>query len=903
MINNSYLLGLYGGANAAFTPGAPTTGSPPPRKLQPTPPWDANAAVSEPSSLVRAALAGRRLINEAAGRLDVAGGSTDYRKLFALYQGLGTLSALADRAGQRGVPASEMTLLGRRFASGLSEVSGYLQSAGFEDVRMVQGVSTTKAQTTAAVVRDSATLITRPVHEGSLASSVAGFEGDVVFGITIHALGVDKIVSIDLAEMGSQTRTLDNVIVHINGKLADAGVTTRMGREQVNTGPRTTTVGGKTVTLPARPDQWALAVRGASFEKVTFTAPQSSDAVYVVQAAGGAGGHELLKFQTDSGDAPEVPTAVGQNNWVEGRASQTTLPEGVETVRASATAADGSLWLVADVEAGPGDQPVKGERDVALMKYDSSGRLVATRMLGAASEASGYAISIAADGRVAVAGSVTGALEPGKTVADPTQADSFVTVFDATGEELWTQRRGAKAADEATAVSFGADGKVYVAGRSKSAMPGTTAIGGWDSYVQGFTATQVHSLAPLTGVAVSASQFGTAGDDGVSAMTIEGSSMYTAGVESGRVVVRHFTLDAAGTPALAGVRDLGFASGDITGIAVADGRVVLTGATRNPALDVGTVNTAHSGGTDAYVAVLSTDLAANASDRLTYYGGSGDDSASDAVVHQGKVWITGVSNRPADAEEEDPRRGYLARLDPLTGAVEWTRTWPGENLQAAPLSLAVAAGGASVLDRLGLPEGLVSQGDSKILTTVTSLNPGDRFYVSPADGGRTRAVTIDAADTLQSLARKIEQASLGQLKVSIITDGAKVGDEEGVAAGQLQRLSITPRVGRPGAILTAGETGRNALTGLGLSPGFIGPKGDDDDVATFAMNLPQTLNLNGADAIKSTSEQLKAAMRVIRDAYRSLAPESSKPVITGEAPAYLTAQLANYQAALARLTG
>ena len=70
------------------------------------------------------------------------------------------------------------------------------------------------------------------------------------------------------------------------------------------------------------------------------------------------------------------------------------LPAGVQTVRASAVAADGSLWMVADVEPAPGEQPIKGERDVALMKYDPSGRLVATRMLGAADEASGYAIAI-----------------------------------------------------------------------------------------------------------------------------------------------------------------------------------------------------------------------------------------------------------------------------------------------------------------------------------------------------------------------------------------------------------------------------------------------------------------------------------------------------------------------------
>ena len=125
----------------------------------------------------------------------------------------------------------------------------------------------------------------------------------------------------------------------------------------------------------------------------------------------------------------------------------------------------------------------------------------------------------------------------------------------------------------------------------------------------------------------------------------------------------------------------------------------------------------------------------------------------------------------------------------------------------------------------------------------------------------------------------------------------------GTTGGLLQRLSITTKDGRMGAILTSGEPGRDALAGLGLSPGIVAPKSGTGDIKTFAIALPQTLSLSGADKIKSTIEALNAAMSVIRSAYRGLAPTSTAPVITGEAPAYLTAQIANYQAALARLGG
>lgn len=901
VINNSHLLGLYGAQPDTVSAFGGARSTPVPRRTQPTAPWAIDVKAVEPDALVRTALSERRLINEGAARLDLAGASTDYRKLFALYQGLNSLNALAGRAGERGVGSSEVALIQKRFEAGLSEVGDYLRTASFDGIRMVQGTSSTTAKTTAAVARDVTRIVTRPVHDGALSSSVAAFEGEVAFDITIGTVGGDRRVAINLVDMGAAARTLDDVVAHINGKLAQAGVVTRFGREKVNGEPRTIQLGARTVTLPPRPDQWALVLQGTSDETVQFTAPRTSDAVYVVQAAGAAGGSELLKFQSDGGGAPEPLQPLEQTGWVPGRASQTALPKGVETVRASAVAADGSLWMVADIEPAPGQQPVKGERDMALMKFDSSGRLVATRMLGASDRASGYAIAIAGDGRVAVAGSVIGALEPGAKVADASLADSFVTVFNGAGDELWTQRRGARAADEATAVAFGTDGTVYVAGRSKSAMPGASGIGGWDGYLQGFTAIQAHSLAPFTGLALSINQFGTAGDDSVKAMTIAGSSIYTVGVESGRAVARQFTTGSGG-PTLSAVRDLGAASGDVTGIAVSDGRVIVTGTTRNPALDIATVNRPHSGGADAWVAVLEANLSVSVADRLTYVGGLNDDSAADAKVHAGKVWLTGLADRPPGARANDPRQGHLTRLDPLTGAIEWTRTWPGADQQASPMSLAVASGGASVLDRLGLPQGLVSMGDSRILTDVTALRPGDRFYVAPTNGGRGRAVTIDATDTLQTLAGKIERASFGQLRVTVISDSPEPGDGGGLP-GRLQRLSITPREGRQGAILSGGETGRDALAALGLSPGIVAPKADKDEVKTFALALPSSLSLAGSEKITATVEALRIAMKAVRDAYRALAPGSSRPEVTGQAPAYLKAQLANYQAALARLGG
>ena len=132
MINNSYLLGLFGSASANTL--SPDTSAALNRaaKKQPTPPWSSTVQAPKQDVLVRSALGGRRFINEDAAKLDLASASPDYRKLFALYQGLDTLNALTNRAAAKGVGALELTQLSKRFGAGLAEVGSWVSAADFE---------------------------------------------------------------------------------------------------------------------------------------------------------------------------------------------------------------------------------------------------------------------------------------------------------------------------------------------------------------------------------------------------------------------------------------------------------------------------------------------------------------------------------------------------------------------------------------------------------------------------------------------------------------------------------------------------------------------------------------------------------------------------------------------------
>jgi len=907
-INNSYLLGLYGvDAGSIFPSG--TGASSVSSKSQPTAPWSGSVADKQPtqSELLRKAMSGgTRFIDERANKLDLkTKNSSEYKTLFSLHTGLQLLESLALRSMEKGVSKTEAAQLQKRFEAGLKEVSNYLATAGadVDTVQLVNGVSSTRSQTSTLVPRDNHVYQTGALHKGSLSEPVEAFQGEVQFNVTIRTFNGTQSIAIDLNEMGSTPRTMDAVIQHINTQMQDAGVTTRFSRQDIPGEPRTMTVGDRTITLPASGDSWGLRVTGSSLETVGFQAVTTSPSVSVIQGNGVNGGTQALKFDPASSGA----AGIGESHWVDGRTNQSTLPDGISAVRASAATSDGGMWIVADMKADVGGHSVRGQSDVVLMKLDSAGQVVISRGLGAASNAAGYAISVSDDGRVAVAGSVTGGLIPGQSVANAGLSDSFVSVFDANGVEQWTHSRGAKAADEATAVSFGADGNIYVSGRAQSAMPGTTATGGWDSYVQAFGETQSHATAPITPVSLGTTQFGTVGDDSVQAMTVDGDNLYTAGIENGSFVVRQFRIGQDGAPELLATRNLGAShSGEIAGIAVSSGRLVVSGATRNAGLNIDTVNRAHAGGTDVFVASLSMDLQASGTDRLTYYGTEGDDTAADVKVVDGEVWVTGTWDRERTAKDTDPSIAYLARIDATTGAVDWNRTWTGDKQQASPMALTVNTNGSSVLDKLGLPSGELVQDVSQKLVDSTGLRVGDRFYVTNPNTNRKTAVTIDARDTLQSLATKIETASGRNLKVTVSTNRGDAPATEGdsrVLQGGSQYLSITNADGRQGALISPGETGRDALAGLGLSAGYVG-KGDDKR-KTIGLELPPSLNLFDADSSIQARDFVQSALRSVREAYRAMSPTmlnaSNKPV--GAPSAYMQSQIANYQAALARLSG
>ena len=282
-INQQLLSGMFGSV------GGSSGGLPLPRtKYAPTAPWTQPQTPKELSDALKSVVAGRkRFIDEGAAQLDLKGASDDYRKLFALYQGLATLMSVAEEAGKKNVQASDRSRLEQAFVRGMSEISQYVDKAQLEKIRLIQGEASATTKTTAPILKTKTEYQTPPLVKGSTSQLADAFQGNVQFNIQVkRANNTTHNVAIDLANMGAQPRSLANVVNYINQQLQASGVDSRIATHRIPGGDKTTQVNGKTVKIGTEPDQWAMKVVVAGGEKVGFSAPATAGAVYVSQHAG-----------------------------------------------------------------------------------------------------------------------------------------------------------------------------------------------------------------------------------------------------------------------------------------------------------------------------------------------------------------------------------------------------------------------------------------------------------------------------------------------------------------------------------------------------------------------------------------------------------------------------------------
>lgn len=836
----------------------------------------------------------------------------DEKALFALYLALNDLKTIADYAAEASTPTAILARLSTQFRSGLAQVQDFVRDAELEKLTLIYGEKKSNVTSDISLGKNNPDFVGATLAVNSRDQVIPGLVGNEVFTLNLDKITANDDFIIDLSQM-TEPLTLRNVINFINIKInakteVDANGDTvgkyksRLVIEEVSTGKfaiKFDAGAGEKITLSAQVTEPALYITGthkdagfgetetATLTKLRDLSTTAPITEFITQIAGTDQGSILPPLTDDDGKVIETDAEVFETS-------------------ATATAVDsqGNVYVVGTTQGDFGNQINAAEsQDVYLSKFDATGNLLFTRLLGASDSAEAFDLVIDSNDNVYIAGQVNNELVTSDTLSG---FDSFVTKFDSSGFELFTYQQDTTATDQANSLAIDANGDVIVVGSISGQLNNSTTFGGGSDIF-------VTKLSGTDGTVIASTQIGGAGTELGEAVAIAGDgNILIASKEDGRVIIRK--LDANDLTIELASYDLGdLGGGSVTDIVVdASGNIFVAGSTSNSALSGGTVTNAHSGGTDGFVTKL-TDGGTSISAVFTHFlGSSGTDTIDGLTVQNGAVYVAGKTNGTLPGGTlTGSTDGFVAKIDATTGTADFIRQFGGVLGDNGSGAIAFSASGSSVLSKLGLAAGLYDNSQTRDLETQTSVREGDHFFIS-VNGGPAQKITINAGDDFATLAKRIQRVSFRFIKVESITGTngpelkieSKDGSSIEVIAGKGSRDALVKLGMKPSKILSA-ETlfniGDDADDTLGTNPDNLG--------GIFALKLLTAFSLRSKVEAKFVSAQITNALETIKRAFRSLTFDPIKAQIlkdsklkSGHVPPHLLAQLANYQDGLARLS-
>ncbi|MGF7155031.1 hypothetical protein [Novosphingobium gossypii] len=858
-----------------------------------TAPW---TGVTEDDGATSAQVAA---IKRLASIIDPKGDSSledlpDVQTAFTAYKALENLRILAQAGTSKTLSDSARTSLQASFAKGLADLQTYLGQADTDLLDIGFGTVTSTARTVGVTSRYATGSVAGTGVSKTRAAPIAGLAGNEVFQVTLTRGSSSEVVNVDLAQT-TQPPTLDSVAAAINAAIGAKTATDAAGNPVLDASGKPTSQWKSNFTVEKTDGKWGLVFNPAGIEKVSLdqvdagdalmvasgetttisgTAAPTSANIYRIEDLAGSLSWERLGRINPLDTAATARAKAEAKPAVEGGTTPDyTVPADTAT-GAIVTDADGYSYIVGTSAGDLGSQIGDGKDDLFLTKVDSEGKVVWQRGLGAAGSASGAAVTIAPNGEIVVAGTVSGAFNG----SDDSQTDLLVSRFNAKGEELSSTAIRQVGNETASAVAVGKDGSIYVAGRAST--------GAGDAVIVRLDA---------AGRMQERRTIDSGGSDSISALAIDGDGNLLALTnEKGTATLRRI-----GAGAL--TQDLGsIALGTASARAIAvsqTGQIAVVGAT-STALG-GTQANAPSGGLDAFVTLIDGDLSA----ATTRYIGTDTADQADSVAYlNGMLYVGGRTSGTLGGEKTGTVDGFVARIDPADGSIQTLSQWGRLRSAVDPVRLTAVTGGATSLGALGLHRGVLNQQANGDLIAETSLRAGDTFKIS-VDGERARTVTIAKGETMTSLAQKIRLITGTDATITTpFTDGAS-------------SLKIEVKAGHT-LELIAGADGSDALGKLGLDPiRLVPPKAVDPKAAKvtpggrYNLGLNDALTLLDAKTAATALAKIKSAISMTQSAYRSLYWDSSKAAMvdgtipTGGGTPYQQAKLASYQAALSRLTG
>nr|WP_025560650.1 hypothetical protein [Sphingomonas sp. UNC305MFCol5.2] len=866
-----------------------------------TPPWKEATSTKSASSQLVAILASKTVVDKMSSSTALL--PDDIKTSFTAYKALEKLRVLAEAATVKTATSAQRAQYEKAFAKGLTDLQGYLATAPSDKVNLAFGAASSSAQSsklaaTNAYETKGKGLVTR------LTDAVPGLTGQEQFSVKISRGTVSETVTVDLSA-GTQPPTLESVVSQLNSAISATPALKADGTPLTDASGNVVSRWGARFKASYADGKWGMKLDTPDgVEKVSLEQVGAKDSLVVATgrtALDAPTATQVFRLNDPAGANTRVAMGTIQALDAE-KTAQNTLAGKTTTITTTSTDADGKVkttttktsnayastdaaavatdaqgysYIVGTTAGDLGANRSDGDNNLFLTKMDGAGNVVWQRSLGAGGSSTGAAVSIGADGSIVVAGSVTGSFNGANA-----DGDMVVAKYAANGDEKFSTVVRSGGVDVAKAVAVGADGSVYVGGR--------TATGNGDAFVARINA---------AGKLAERRTIDSGGVDQINALAIDGDGNLLAVMsQGGNASVRK--LDGSALATDLGSINLGIA--DVRAIAVgADGTIAVGGAT-SAALSGSQVN-AKSAARDGFVARIDSGLSGAS---VTYLGSAADDQVDSVAFLGGELYAGGRTTGDLAATRQGPTDGFVARIGAATGAIENTTQFGQALLRTEPVRIAGDAGGANAISALGFGRGTINAAVSDKVTTQTTLRPGDFFSIK-ADGGAVRKVTIEAGDTLKTIATRM-QGMLGASKATVtatIVDG-------------VQKLSIRMKPGHE-LELIPGSTDTDALAKLGIEPQRIATQATLSSSApkvrpggNFGMDLSEALSLSTLDDAKVAMKKIEEAISMTQTAYRSLYWDDGKAQMvdgvkntaTGtQSTARESAQLANYQAALNRL--
>ena len=227
--------------------------------------------------------------------------------------------------------------------------------------------------------------------------------------------------------------------------------------------------------------QWTRQFGTSSTDYVSGIETDSSDNIYLTGLTTGG-----LDGNTNSGSSDIYLVkynSSGTKQWTK----QLGTSSGDSGYGVTVDSSD-NIYVSGMTDGGLDGNTSSGDRDIILVKYNSSGTKQWTKQLGSSSWDYGTEVTVDSSDNIYVTGFTSGGLDGNTNSGD---YDIFLVKYNSSGTKQWTQQLGTSSDDWGYGVTVDNSSNIYVTGYTEGGLDGNTNLGGQDIFLVKFNSSGV----------------------------------------------------------------------------------------------------------------------------------------------------------------------------------------------------------------------------------------------------------------------------------------------------------------------------------------------------------------------------------------------------------------------------